>query len=66
VLVADHALQRAARGQELGLGRRAHHVADEAVHRRVLDAGQVARIGSVGGLAAEQVGVFLPRVVVPW
>ena len=60
--MADHALQRAAGGQKIGFGLRPHHVADEAVHGRVLDAGQIARVFGVRGLAAEQVGVFLPGV----
>jgi hypothetical protein len=36
---------------------------DQRVHRRALDAGVVARIFGVGGLAAEQVGKLLARVV---
>ena len=61
--VADDPLQRAAGGQQFGLGGGGGHLGDKRVHRRAADAGVVAGVGRGGGLAAKHVGVFLARVV---
>ena len=62
--VQQHAVERAAGRQQIGLGlggRRS--AADQRVDRRVLDADEVARAFGLGGLAAEDVGQLAARDV---
>ena len=59
----DDALQRMAGGQHLLLGLGRSHLGDDGIHRLALESDIVRAPFHIGGGAAEQLGVFLPRIV---